>query len=94
MASQRRGEPIVFIDVREPNEWNLFRLAGARHIPVARVMAEAASLPQDARVVVYCARGARSSAAAAQLQAQGFTNVESLTGGIMGWVDAGGDVEE
>ena len=95
IAAQKRGEAIALIDVREPNEWNLFRLAGARHIPISRVAADASrSVPHDGRVVVYCARGARSAAAAAQLQAQGFTNVESLAGGIMGWVVAGGEVEE
>src|SRR4030088_3055056 len=34
---QERGERSVLLDVREQNEWNLFRIPNAIHIPVARV---------------------------------------------------------
>jgi sulfur-carrier protein adenylyltransferase/sulfurtransferase len=91
-----RGERNVFLDVREQNEWNLFRIPNAIHLPLARVGGAAsealAQFPGD-EVVVYCGRGARSTQAVEMLRAQGF-KATSLAGGIAAWIDAGGEVEE
>jgi sulfur-carrier protein adenylyltransferase/sulfurtransferase len=95
-ARQERGERTPLLDVREQNEWNLFRIAGAIHVPLARVSSAAsealAQHPED-EIVVYCGRGARSAQAAEMLRAQGY-KATSLAGGIVAWVDAGGEVEE
>ena len=40
---------------------------------------------RDARIVLYCAAGARSAAAARQLQAAGFASVSDLSGGLATW---------
>lgn len=95
-ARQDRGERSVLLDVREQNEWNLFRLPNAIHLPLARVLAsasEALALFPDDVIVVYCARGARSAQAVEMLRAQGF-RAKSLAGGIAAWIDAGGEIEE
>jgi rhodanese-related sulfurtransferase len=96
LARQERGERDVLLDVRELNEWNLFRLPNAIHIPLAHVSSAAnealARFPDD-EVVVYCGRGARSAQAVELLRAQGI-RATSLAGGIAAWIDAGGEVEE
>lgn len=94
-ALAANGAAVTWLDVREPNEWNLFRLAGAVHIPLARLVADAeARLSRDARVVCYCGRGNRSVIAADRLSELGFTDVASLRGGIMAWIDEGHEVEQ
>jgi sulfur-carrier protein adenylyltransferase/sulfurtransferase len=95
-ARQERGERGPLLDVREQNEWNLFRIPGAIHVPLARVSSvagEALAQHPESEVVVYCGRGARSAQAAETLRAQGY-RATSLAGGIVAWVDAGGEVEE
>lgn len=92
---QGRGDDVTFVDVREQHEWNLFRIAGAIHIPVGRVRDEAPRRLQTGRtILLYCARGGRAATAAATLAELGFANVLSLEGGLMAWVNAGGALEE
>ncbi len=96
LARQQRGERGALLDVREENEWNLFRLPNAIHLPLARVRtaaSEALARVAGEEIVVYCGRGARSAQAVEMLRAQGY-QATSLAGGIAAWVDAGGDVEE
>jgi rhodanese-related sulfurtransferase len=96
LARQEHGERDVLLDVREQNEWNLFRIPDAIHLPLARVAAAAAEALArfpDEEIVVYCGRGSRSAQAVEMLRAQGF-RATSLTGGIAAWIDAGGEVEE
>ncbi|MEP7067506.1 MAG: rhodanese-like domain-containing protein [Gemmatimonadota bacterium] len=95
-ARQEGGTRNVFLDVREQNEWNLFRIPNAIHVPLARVSdaaSEALATFPDQEIVVYCGRGARSAQAVELLRAKGV-KATSLAGGIAAWIDAGGEVEE
>jgi len=95
MEMQRRGDDVTFVDVRDQHEWNLFRIVGAVHIPLARVRDEAPRrLAVDRTIVLYCARGGRAATAAATLVELGFADVLSMEGGLMAWVYAGGALEE
>jgi rhodanese-related sulfurtransferase len=88
------GEPLVVIDVREPDEWARGMIPGAH--PVPRGVLEGTldgRLPLDAGVVLYCAVGARSALAARSLQDMGFSRVENLEGGFDAWAKAGLPVE-
>ena len=81
----RRGDDIDLIDVREPHEWEIARIAGARLIPLATI-AEAQSTFDDTReIVVHCKGGVRSAKAVRQLRAAGFHRIWSLAGGITRW---------
>jgi rhodanese-related sulfurtransferase len=82
---------VRLIDVREVDEWNgpLGHIAGAELVPLATVPAVAADWDRSAVYVVVCRSGARSGRAAAALAQAGFRNVYNLTGGMMGWSDAG-----
>ena len=95
VALHQRGEAVMYLDVREQYEWNLFRIPGAVHVPLEGVRERAAhTVPADKRVVVYCARGGRAAVAADALRELGYADVVSLEGGIMAWVNAGGMLEE
>jgi rhodanese-related sulfurtransferase len=94
VASQKRGDDVVYLDVREPNEWNLGRVPGAVFIPRGNLESKVeGKVPRDRRVVVYCARGNRSAFAADTMQQMGYGDVVSMAGGWAAWVAAGGDVE-
>ncbi|MBA3891727.1 MAG: molybdopterin-synthase adenylyltransferase MoeB [Gemmatimonadaceae bacterium] len=79
------GDSLVVIDVREPAEWEIGHIEGARHLPMGRVQAEVASLDPTAEMVVYCHHGSRSGSVAGWLRRSGFTNVHNLAGGIDRW---------
>lgn len=84
-------EGAVLVDVREPSEWRSGHAPRARHIPLGTLAREARRLPKDAPVVVMCASGMRSRGAAAQLRAAGY-RATSLSGGLVAWRAAGGQV--
>jgi molybdopterin/thiamine biosynthesis adenylyltransferase/rhodanese-related sulfurtransferase len=86
----------VVIDVRESEEFESGHLPGAKHVPRGYLESriENAVADRDAHVVLYCASGQRSALAAHTLeQLLGYSNVESMTGGITLWKDRGYEVE-
>jgi rhodanese-related sulfurtransferase len=90
-----RGENVVYLDVREPNEWNLGRIPGAVHLPRGNLESKVEGLiDRDQKVVIYCARGNRSALAALTMKQMGYDNVASMARGFLGWADINGDVEE
>jgi adenylyltransferase/sulfurtransferase len=81
----RRHEPIDLVDVREPYEWRIARIEGARLIPLSHFGAALSELSPDREIVLYCHHGPRSQTAAEFLVEQGFGRVWNLTGGIDRW---------
>lgn len=93
-AMQARNERVVYLDVREPNEWNLGRIPGALHLPRGNLESRIESLVDRAqKIVVYCARGNRSALAALTLKQMGYGNVASMSRGFQGWADINGEIE-
>ena len=85
---------VVFVDVREPQEYNLGKVAGAVTISRGNLEKNIENLvPRDKPVVVYCANGNRSAFAADVLGVMGYESVRSLREGFSGWVAEGGEVE-
>lgn len=93
--SVRNPDPdAVYLDCREPNEYNLGHLPGAVFIPRGNIETKVeAVIPRDRKVVIYCASGNRSALAAETMQQMGYRDVASMSGGFRGWVEAGGEVE-
>lgn len=84
-AQLDRGDSLQLIDVREPHEYQICRLAQAQHIPLAELPSRSSELDRDQEMVLYCHRGVRSLRALALLRAAGFRHVRSLHGGIDAW---------
>ena len=84
-ARLRDGADLDLIDVREPSEWEVARLPGARLVPLGTLAASLATLDSAREIVVMCRSGQRSANAARQLQAAGFRKVRNLAGGILRW---------
>ena len=74
------------VDVREPDEYAVGHIPGAKLLPLGSVLARAAEvLPEkDAAWLIYCRTGRRSADAAQKLEAQGYTGLRDL-GGILSW---------
>ena len=84
----------AFLDVREPQEYNLGKIPQAVTISRGNLEKNVEGLvPRDKTVVVYCANGNRSAFAADVLRLMGYENVRSLREGFSGWVAEGGEVE-
>ena len=82
-----RGEKLEIIDVREPYEWQLGHIPGARLVPLDRIADEIPRLDKRRETILYCKVGARSKFAAQQLVDAGVTDVRNLAGGILRWID-------
>jgi molybdopterin/thiamine biosynthesis adenylyltransferase/rhodanese-related sulfurtransferase len=80
-----RGDVIDVVDVREPYEWAIAQIPGARLVPLDTIDRALDSFDRDGRTVLYCKSGLRSAVAAERLVAAGIGNVLNLSGGIMRW---------
>jgi len=81
------GEELEIIDVREPYEWQLGHIPGARLVPLGRIAAEIPLLDKHRETILYCKVGVRSMFAAKQLADAGVSEVRNLAGGILRWID-------
>jgi rhodanese-related sulfurtransferase len=81
------GEKPFILDVREPNEWQICRIPGARLIPMAEVPSRIGELDRHQEIVVHCKMGGRSARVVNFLRQQGFENAHNLEGGILAWID-------
>jgi MoaD family protein len=82
-----RGDDVFVLDVREPNEYQICKIAGSKLIPLGELPLRVAELDRDREMVVHCKMGGRSAKAVALLQERGFTRVRNLKGGILAWID-------
>lgn len=76
---------VTLLDVRNPDEFAICRIADAKLIPIYELPQRYDELPKDKPVVAYCHHGIRSIRAAQLLLKNGFSDVKSLYGGINTW---------
>jgi adenylyltransferase/sulfurtransferase len=90
----QNGDRIVLLDVREEEERTLGYIKGDIFIPMDELDEKAESLlpEKDVPIIIYCAVGIRSLAAAKFLKKMGYTNVFSMAKGIEGWEAVGYEV--
>jgi len=82
-----RADGPLFLDVREPDEWEEGHVPGAVHVPRGNLESRVESLAPDRSrpIVVYCAGGSRSAFAAKTLGELGYEDVLSMAGGYTDW---------
>jgi len=80
-------EPFELIDVREPFEYEIARIDGAKLIPLGEIAERVNELQRERPIVVHCHSGQRSARAVRLLQQRGFANLYNLEGGIDAWSD-------
>jgi adenylyltransferase/sulfurtransferase len=86
-AKLDKGEKFVFVDCRNPNEYEITKIEGAKLMPLPAIAQHFAELKPHANeeVIVHCRTGGRSLQFAQILRQQGFKNVKSMAGGILLW---------
>ena len=82
-----RGEDLVLLDVREPQEWDISRIENARLIPLGRLPYALGELSTADEIVAFCRSGVRSRKALQLLREAGFRKVHNLSGGINAWAE-------
>ena len=79
------GRGPLLVDVREPYEWRICHIEGARLIPLGDLKLRVGELNRQDRIVTYCHHGMRSLQALGILREAGFTDIRSLSGGVDAW---------
>jgi adenylyltransferase/sulfurtransferase len=82
-----RGDKFVLLDVREPHEYQICNIPGAKLIPLGEVGKHLDEFDKDADIVIHCKSGMRSARACGILRAAGFQHVRNMKGGILAWSD-------
>ncbi|MGH9581679.1 MAG: molybdopterin-synthase adenylyltransferase MoeB [Bryobacteraceae bacterium] len=80
-----RGDDFVLIDVREPYEYQIARIPGAKLIPLGELPKRLNELDPNTDIVMHCRTGGRSQKAVDLLKQHGFQHVRNMTGGITAW---------
>jgi len=81
-----RGDDIQIIDVREPHEYEIARIAGTKLIPLGQVVKRLNEIDPSKDVVCHCKGGVRSAKAIEALNHAGFPGrLINLKGGITAW---------
>lgn len=85
---ERPGERTFrLIDCREESEWHICHLPGAQLVPLSQFgeLAPQVFANTQEHIIIYCHHGMRSLRAASWLRQQGFTEAQSMHGGIEAW---------
>ena len=80
------------VDVRRSDEHEAGRIAGAVHIELDRLPADAGSLDRGRPIVFYCRSGSRSAMATDAFRASGY-DAYNMAGGLEAWVESGLPIE-
>jgi molybdopterin/thiamine biosynthesis adenylyltransferase/rhodanese-related sulfurtransferase len=86
-ARLENGEHMKLIDVREPHELEISKIAGAELIPLGTLASRMHELDSSEEIVLFCKSGTRSARALELLAGAGFRKVKNLRGGINAWVE-------
>jgi len=81
------GDKFQFIDVREPHEYQIASIPGAKLIPLGDLPKRLRELDPNVEAIVHCKMGSRSAKACDILRAGGFKKVKNVLGGITAWSD-------
>lgn len=82
-----RGEDFQFLDVREPHEYQICSIPGAKLIPLGDLPKRVHELDMAREIVAHCKSGVRSGKAIDFLKSVGFKNLRNMKGGILAWSD-------
>lgn len=86
-ARMDRKDKFTLVDVREPSEYEIAKIPGARLIPLGDVAVRANELDTADDIVVHCRSGVRSAKAIQVLKQLGFKKLTNVKGGILAWSD-------
>jgi rhodanese-related sulfurtransferase len=88
-------EPVAIFDVNSPVSWRQARIPGARLLDPEAFAASELPPDRERALVFYCSNPLcrKAPRAAKRARSMGYANVEVLSAGISGWLDAGLPIE-
>jgi molybdopterin/thiamine biosynthesis adenylyltransferase/rhodanese-related sulfurtransferase/molybdopterin converting factor small subunit len=86
-AKLDRHDNFLLLDVREPHEYQICNIPGAKLIPLGDLPKRVNELDSSVEIVAHCKSGVRSGKAVDFLKQAGFKKVKNMTGGILAWSD-------
>lgn len=86
-ADLKAGRNLLLVDCREPDEYAVAKIEGAKLMPMSELTERIGELEshREKRIVVHCHHGGRSLRVANWLRGQGFSQAQSMAGGIDAW---------
>ena len=75
----------MILDVREKWEYDICHIENSVHIPMGKITERKDDLSHNDMIIVVCNHGVRSRMVAKYLDANGFTNIINLSGGVDAW---------
>jgi rhodanese-related sulfurtransferase len=86
-AQQQSGGNALLVDCREPEEHAIAAIEGARLVPMGEIPDRLSELEayRNRPIAVHCHHGGRSLRVARWLREQGFSQAQSMAGGIDQW---------
>src|SRR5664280_32759 len=82
-ALEDPGLGVQVLDVREPGEYQIARIKGARLFPLSTLAQQYTELDPGQRYYLHCRSGVRSMNALQFLRERGFLHLKSVQGGII-----------
>ncbi|MCG6155875.1 MBL fold metallo-hydrolase [Rubinisphaera margarita] len=79
---------MTLLDVRQPSEWDMGHLPGAKYMFLPEIPARLQELDKSKPVIVYCGNGYRASIGVSLLRRAGF-DARTVPGSWNAWVAAG-----
>lgn len=89
LHDEKTGKMLEVIDVREPREYRHGHIPEARSVPLPEIGSLSSQLDPGKPIVLVCRTSRRSRRAACTLDAEGFSDIFVLEGGMVGWEAAG-----
>lgn len=83
----------VWIDVRQPEEWEEGTIPGAEQIMLSELPDHLDRLDKSKTYVMVCRSGGRSNRAAEAMADAGFEHLINFNGGMLAWYEAGYPLE-
>lgn len=86
-VSQKNETDYLLVDVREPEEYEVSHIPGAKLLPLSELEGRLDELPEDRELIFYCRSGRRSNIGAVFARDSGLVNtsIYNLIGGISAW---------
>ncbi|MCX7898091.1 MAG: rhodanese-like domain-containing protein [Rhodocyclaceae bacterium] len=84
-AKAGKREAPLLIDVREPWEYHIVHIPGAKLMPMRTIPLRIHELPREKDLAIVCHHGARSYQVCLFLEQHGFDRLFNLYGGMAAW---------
>lgn len=82
---QHPSEDLVFLDVRQPEEWREGVIPGSVKISLGALRGRLTELDVNKHYILVCRSGNRSGTAAQMMESAGFTRLANFQGGMLAW---------